>query len=159
MDTSSPSASGPGLTCPRCRTVGLETLDASPGITFYRCPGCSRQYARTPGAGLVDRWLSPVSLALYGVIFESDAIPHAPRIAQDLTRERDPASLAALAREIQLELDEPTQQVRDILPMAAPKTEEHLRAFLQAVVDQLRQASDGAPGQARSDDGDASLRG
>jgi hypothetical protein len=132
----SPSSDQP--TCPRCEAVSLEIVEASPAITFYRCPGCARQYSRKSGAGLVDRWLSPVSLALYGVIFASDAIGQATRIARTLAHDRDRASIEVLANEIQLELDEPTQQVGEILDMAVPKTEEHLRAFLQAVVTELR---------------------
>jgi transposase-like protein len=131
----------PRVACPRCKTITLEVLEASPEITFYRCPHCERHYARKPGIGLVDRWLSPVSLALYGVIYEPDAILHAPRIARELASARDRASIEALAREIQLELDEPTQRVAEILDMAALKTEEHLREFLRLVVEHLRQAA------------------
>jgi hypothetical protein len=121
--------------------ITLIVVEASPEMTFYRCPHCERHYARKPGMGLVDRWGSPVSLALYGVIYEPDAILHAPRIARELASARDRSSSEALAREIQLELDEPTQRVAEILDMAAPKTEVHLREFLRLVVEHLRQAS------------------
>src|SRR6266536_2855079 len=106
-----PSAGDPPASCLRCKTVYLKIVKASPEITFYRCPRCTRHYAGTPGAGLVDRWGSPVSRALYGVIYEPDAIPHAPRIAGELARGRTGPAIEALAREIQLELDEPTQRV------------------------------------------------
>jgi hypothetical protein len=128
------------IVCLRCKTVTLDILEPSSEVTFYRCPRCERHYAQQPGKGLVDRWLSPASLALYGVIYEPDAIMHAPRIARDLASTRDRASIEALAREIQLELDEPTQRVTEILDMAAPKTEEHLRKFLGLVAEHLRQA-------------------
>jgi hypothetical protein len=129
------------LACLRCKTVTLDILEASSEITFYWCPRCERQYAQQAGKGLVDRWLSPASLALYGVIYEPDAIMHAPRIAKDLASTRDRASIEVLAREIQLEFDEPTQRVTEILDMAVPKTEEHLREFLRLVAEHLRQAA------------------
>jgi hypothetical protein len=94
---------------------------------------------------LVDRWLSPVSLALYGVIYEPDAIPHAARIAEQLASGKDRASIARLAREIQRELDEPTQPVAEILDMVAAKSEESLREFLRVVVERLWQAAERAP--------------
>jgi hypothetical protein len=65
-----------------------------------------------------------------------------------LAREKDAVYLEAFAREIQMELDEPTQEVSAILDMAAVKSEEHLRAFLQRVADLLRQLAaqaDNAP--------------
>jgi hypothetical protein len=128
-------------TCPRCQTVTLDIVAASSEISVYRCLRSERQYARTPGTGVVDRWLSPVSLALYGVIYEPDAIIHAPRIATELARTRDRAMIDVLAGEMQRELDEPTQWVAAILDMATPKTEEHLREFLRLVVEHLRQAA------------------
>jgi hypothetical protein len=126
--------------CLRCKTVTLEVLDTLPEITCYRCLHCKRHYAKEPGKGLVSRWGSPLSLALYGVIFAADAIPHVADTARELARSRDSQAIEALADEIQLELDEPTQRVAEIHDMAAPKAEEHLRDFLRLVVEELRQA-------------------
>jgi hypothetical protein len=97
---------------------------------------------------VTDRWGSPISLALYGVIFDRDAIPRADQIAEMLARDKDAVYLEAFAREIQSELDEPTQQVSEILDMAAVKSEANLRAFLQRVADRLRELAaqaDNAP--------------
>jgi hypothetical protein len=58
--------------------------------------------------------------------------------ARDMRRNRPPAEVAAMADEIALELDQPTQQVRDILGCAA--SEESCRAFLAGVVRELRKA-------------------
>ena len=88
---------------------------------------------------MTDRWGSPISLALYGVIFDRDAIPRAGQIAEMLARDKDAAYLEAFARAIQAELDEPTQQVSEILDMAVPKSEDHLRTFLQRVGNRLRE--------------------
>jgi hypothetical protein len=79
----------------------------------------------------------PVSLALYAVMFEPDPAVHAGRVAA-MFRRRDwsPDKLAAMTREIALELEQPTQQVRDILDCAA--TEEKCRQFLAAFVASMR---------------------
>lgn len=125
--------------CLRCKTVRLDVLESDAEIAFFACSRCGRQYARTPRGGLVYRWGNPLSLALYGVIYEADAPPHAARIADHLARDRDAAALAPFIREIELELANPTQAVTEIVPMAAPKSEENLRAFLRLVAVQLRQ--------------------
>jgi predicted RNA-binding Zn-ribbon protein involved in translation (DUF1610 family) len=101
---------GPSL-CLRCKTVPLNVLQSDAEITFFVCPRCGRQYARKSGAGLVYRWGSPLSIALYGVIYEVDAQPHAGRIADELASGKAPADLECFIREIELELAEPTQAV------------------------------------------------
>ena len=130
---------GPTPLCLRCKTVRLDVLESSAAITFYACPQCDRHYARKPGKDLVYRWGNPLSLALYGVIYETDAPPHAARLADQLVRAKDPAELKRIVDEIELELADPTQRVTEILPMAVPKTEENLREFLRLVAAQLRQ--------------------
>ena len=82
-----------------------------------------------------------MSLALYGVVFEPDAIPHAARIADQLARGHDTEYARHLAREIERELDELTQRVSEILDMSVVKSEEHLRTFLRLVARHLRQAA------------------
>ena len=129
---------GPTPLCLRCKTVRLDVLESDAEITFFACPQCGRQYARKAGEALTYRWGGPLSLALYGVIYETDAPPHAARIADQLARGRDSAALDRLIREIELELADPTQRVSEILPMAVPKTEENLREFLRLVAVQLR---------------------
>jgi hypothetical protein len=131
---------GPSL-CLRCKTVPLNVLQSDAEITFFVCPRCSRQYVRKSGAGLVYRWGHPLTLALYGVICEPDAPPHAARIADQLASGEDPADLERFIREIELELADPTQAVTEILPMAVPKTEENLREFLRLVAVELRRRS------------------
>lgn len=125
--------------CLRCKTVGLDALESDAEIAFFACSRCGRQYARKAGADLVYRWGNPLSLALYGVIYETDALPHAARIADQLADGRDPAARQLFINEIELELAEPTQAVSEILPMAAPKTEENLREFLRLVAARLRE--------------------
>lgn len=108
-----------------------QTFD---GIVFYDCPRCLRSYALKNGKTLTYRWLHPISLALYGVLFEKKPNSHAERIANDLRRAY-PDHFAHMAQEIELELRQPTQQVRDIIDN--PSTEAECRAFLELVVGHL----------------------
>ena len=128
---------GPPL-CLRCKTVRLDVLHSDAEIAFLACPSCQREYTRRAGGALVERWRGPLSIALYGVIFAEDAIPHAERIAEQLASSWDPATLELFISEIELELADPIQAVTEILPMAAPKTEENLREFLRLVAVHLR---------------------
>lgn len=108
-------------------------------MAFFECPSCRRHFARKHGGALTYRWGHPVSLALYGVLFASDPLTEAPRIAESLRQQgRTPEALAAFAEEIERELAQPTQQVRDILGSKA--SEAACRAFLAAVVRQLKDA-------------------
>ena len=123
--------------CPRCVDVELSLLPASTNdIAFFECPSCHRQYAQKPGHPLVYRWLHPVSLPLYTVLFDSEPILKAQSVAQGLANSRSRETLARIIDEIELELRHPTQNVRDILGNYA--SEEKCREFLEAVVAQMR---------------------
>ena len=120
--------------CLRCETTQLTVLpESSDQITFYECPSCHRNFAQEPGRGLCDRWPSPISLVLYGIQFEPKPQANYQRVAQSLLHEKSREEIAWLAEEIEHELREPTQQVRDILSL--PQDEEDLRSFLRLVVD------------------------
>ena len=125
------------LTCPRCPEV---TLLRSPGstaeITFLECPSCQRWYAKKPGAPLTYRWGHPVTLALYSVIFDRDPVPQAKSIARGFLETRGREVVARMADEIEFELNQPTQRVRDALDSVA--TEEKCREFLKAFVSFVR---------------------
>ena len=56
--------------CPRCGIPLVLNPDTDAAITFYDCPSCQWHFAQEPGKGLHDRWLSPLSIALYSQIFE-----------------------------------------------------------------------------------------
>jgi hypothetical protein len=98
---------------------------------FFECLACGRQYALRPGQELTYRWRHPISLALYGVIFDPPTNAAVLRAAESLREGRSDDEIAALVKEIRLELNDPTQQVRDILDCRA--TEEELRNFLGLV--------------------------
>jgi hypothetical protein len=123
--------------CLRCETTQLDVLpDSNDQITFYECPSCHRQFAQTPGRGLCDRWLSPISLVLYGMQFEAKPQMHYQSIARSLLHDRSRREVELMVEEIDRELSKPTQQVRDILGL--PQDEEELRSFLRLVVDYLK---------------------
>lgn len=119
--------------CLRCETVKLIVLhDSSKEITFYECPNCSRHFAQKLGQGLCDRWLSPISLVLYGVIFERQPQDAYQRIAELFLKQRAD-DIPFFIEEITQELQKPTQNVCDILGLQ--QNEQDVRAFLQLVVD------------------------
>lgn len=120
--------------CLRCETTPLTVLpESNDQITFYECPSCHRHFAQEPGRELCDRWLSPISLVLYGIQFEPKPQAHYQRVAQSLLHDRPQDEMAWMVEEIEHELKKPTQRVRDILSL--PHDEEDLRQFLRLVVD------------------------
>ena len=81
------------------------------------------------------RWLHPISLVLYPVIFEVDPGQHCERIADMFAKHESIERIKLIVQEIKLELDDPTQQIRDILKCHA--SEEDLRKYLLCVADRL----------------------
>ena len=130
------------LYCLRCQAEPLQRLDVSDaGIEFFECSACRRQYALRPGKGLTYRWGHPISLALYGVIFDESPADAEQicKVSAHLQGGRSDVEIAALVKEIRFELSEPTQQVRDILDCRA--TEQKLRLFLQLLCDRLEKGA------------------
>jgi hypothetical protein len=123
--------------CLRCPSRELEMLPESfPEMSFFACPVCQRHYARRVNGRLTYRWLHPISLALYGVIFDADPVPRAAKTARDLLRNRSRDEIDWIISEIDLELEHPTQSVREILENVA--SEEQCRAFLVEVTKCLK---------------------
>jgi hypothetical protein len=121
--------------CLRCKTTELS-VSASPGeISFFECPKCHRNFAQKPGGALCFRWLHPISLVLYPVIFEAHPGRHCERIANMFAEQESSERIKLIALEIKLELDDPTQHIRDILECRA--SEEDLRRYLRCVADRL----------------------
>ncbi len=119
--------------CLRCETVQLRVISTSTQeITFYECPSCSRHFAQKLGQGLCDRWLSPIGIVLYGIIFERYPQDAYQRIAEQFLEQRA-GDIPLLIEEITQELQKPTQNVCDILDLQ--QNERDVRAFLQLVVD------------------------
>jgi hypothetical protein len=121
--------------CLRCKTAELIALASPPGISFFECPECHRNFAQKAGSGLCFRWPQPIGLLLYPVIFEADPLPHCERVAGMFAKQESAERVERIVREIRLELDDPTQQVRDILECLA--SEEDLREYLRCVTGRL----------------------
>lgn len=136
------------LCCLRCDSTPLTALgESNDQITFYKCPSCLRQYAQRAGRTLCDRWLGPLPIVLYGIQFEPHPQAGAERVARSLLQQQKPEEITRMICEIEAELQEPRQQVRDILDL--PQPEEEVRAFLRRVVDYWRAEIEG---QERSGD-------
>ena len=129
----------PGEKCLRCNDQSLRLLsDSTAEITFYECPQCGRHYTKKPGEELHDRWLSPISVVLYLVIFHRDPREHIDPIANLLIKERDRNELSTIVHEIDQELKEPTQRVSQILDLVHAPSEEIVREFLHGVSVRLK---------------------
>jgi hypothetical protein len=129
----------PAPFCLRCPDVALRALDGPPDISFFECPSCRRHYSQKKSGALTYRWRHPISLPLYFVLFSKEPVAEALRVAAHLADTLSSAELEAMTREIELELEQPTQEVRTILNN--PQSEEACREFLVSVARLLRQIS------------------
>jgi len=107
-------------------------------VAFFECPSCFRQYAMRNGGVLTYRWGHPISLALYGIMFKSQPLDAAQTISELLARDRKAAEMVALIAEIEWELEHPTQQVSEILEVAASESE--CREFLAVLARKLKES-------------------
>ena len=120
--------------CLRCS--GIELVPSGPfgaELEFFDCPACRRRYAREPGGPLTFRWLHPISLVLYEILFDSNPLE---RLENSGVLSEPPEVLLRMVEEIELELTQPTQQVRDILDN--PQTEEECRLYLRELAARAR---------------------
>lgn len=133
------------MNCPRCEAVEAESTSGGK-VEFVTCPRCGRHFRVTPDGRLVERWLGPLSLVLYPVIFEKRPQNEAERIASELYAASEPGrrsifrsfsreELRQLLSEIRLELRFPTQNVREILDLRGDEAD--LREYLAAVAKRL----------------------
>jgi len=120
----------------------LAETEHYPKIRFFLCSNCSRRYALEPGQALTLRWLEAVTLPLHEVYAYDAPVEHALRIAQKFVSQFSTQELDWIVEEIRLELDDPTQQVRDTLDCKA--SEADLRQYLSSFcehVERLRSMS------------------
>jgi hypothetical protein len=99
----------------------VEVDSGSASAQFLTGPRCRREYTRLPGVPLTSRWGDPLSLALYSVIFEQRPAD----VDMNFIDRQLPAfpGLEAAVLEIGLELEQPTQRVKDILDCVATEAE------------------------------------
>jgi hypothetical protein len=124
--SSQPSANAPN--CGRCKTTALVPVESPDSISFYECPKCQRKFARKQDGALTLRWGHPINLLLYPVIFEQHPEQHCEEVAALFAKQETADRIKRIVEETRLELDDPTQQVRDILESHA--SEEALRRYL-----------------------------
>lgn len=134
--------------CLRCKTAELVALDSPRDVSFFECPRCHRNFTRRTEGALFFRWGHPITLLLYPVIFESRPVERCEGVVSGFVKGRSSEILQRAIEEIRLELNEPTQQVRDTLNCCA--SEQDLRAYLHRAVDQM---------EARIGQGDVRSRG
>jgi|MudIll2142460700_1097286.scaffolds.fasta_scaffold11760_2 hypothetical protein len=101
------------MKCPRCGGSLVLSPDSTATIKFYDCPSCPWHFVQEPGQGLHDRWLSPLSIALYSQIFQKHPDQTAEANAKALLSQR-PDMIAAILDEIDREIESPTQRVSEI---------------------------------------------
>jgi len=82
----------------------------------------------------------PISLVLYGVIFDKKPINRAKHIAEQFSA-RDDINLPFLIKNIIAELQTPTQKVSEILDLSYPN-EIALRSFLKVFCEELSRIKD-----------------
>ncbi|MGA2589413.1 MAG: hypothetical protein ABSH32_05835 [Bryobacteraceae bacterium] len=83
--------------------------------------------------------MHPISLLLYGILFDVNLVGRARALLQAAEQlPNQPNATRRMIDEIELELTQPTQQVRDILDN--PQTEEQCRQFLREFVAKVRTA-------------------
>jgi hypothetical protein len=123
--------------CLRCEDSILTITDKAPGMRFYVCPKCERRYAKgkETGGRLVFRWLHPISVALYAVIFSPEPLTEVARVAELLLSE-SPQWQRVFVHEVELELRKPTQAIRD-MHSGMLGSEQELRDFLRLVAGRL----------------------
>jgi len=120
--------------CFRCHTLLLKDSKVK-RITFYQCPKCLSAYSKESNKPLHDRWRMPLSLVLYGVIFDKNPLLKYKSIAIEFSK-RDDLDLDFMISDIKQELEKPRQNVSHILDFEYPD-EVKLREFLQKFEDSL----------------------
>src|SRR5262245_860084 len=124
------------LKCLRCAGVMLVRLpESNDDITFFECPSCHRHYAKTPAGTLTYRWRHPVTLALYGVLFDDNPVLRAESEAAAFMKNRSCEEILRMTDDIELELKHPSQPVREALGNRASeeKCRDYLRAFISHI--------------------------
>jgi hypothetical protein len=123
----------------------MELVDN--GNNFFTCPDCNRRFHLKEDGTLTERWLGPISMVLYPVIFTSSPQSRASDIADSLYQSMIPngkslfrsftlEQIEYLVNEVETELAHPTQKVKDILDCKG--SESDLREYLSLVVEQLK---------------------
>ncbi len=130
------SENAPVKICLRCASELSCSRDSRDGvIDFFDCPECHSRYAQAPGQCLHDRWLMPLTLPLYMVMFDQKPVEKAEFVAQAMM-ERGPGFAEVVLEHVNEELARPKQKVREIHDLVC-KDEALLRKFLKQFSQEL----------------------
>ena len=124
------------LICFRCNGE-LVLIQSVESIEFFKCESCKREFARENRNELTDRWGSPISIALYSIIFEKEPISeeHIDFTAHELIEQFND-NIEEFINEISIELINPKQKVSEILNMLG--NEKIARDYLKRLVVKLK---------------------
>ncbi|MBV1907982.1 MAG: TTC39/IML2 family protein [Kangiellaceae bacterium] len=124
---------------PNCYRCKNELKDITPQgldtINFFSCEKCGCQYAKTNESELHDRWLMPLTLPLYEVIYEKQPLNKIDRVMNSINKKKEAFKLI-LAEHIESELQNPKQKISQIHQFQYPD-EEKLRHFLAEILNRL----------------------
>jgi hypothetical protein len=131
-----PSERGPVPHCLRCKTPELVALPDSPAdAAFFECPVCHRHFTKAADGSLSFRWGNPITLLLYPVIFEQHPLERCEQAVSEFVSGRSFEAVQQAIDEIRLELDDPTQQLRNALQCCASEVD--LRSYLRCAADRM----------------------
>ncbi len=123
----------------KCFRCNSELKDVTPSevtdIKFLSCENCRCQFSENSAGRLYDRWLMPITLPLYNVIFEKEPLDCVENIVKEMAT-RENKFVDALIEALSDELVNPKQRVTDIHDFSYPD-EVKLRKFLGLVKDGL----------------------
>jgi hypothetical protein len=125
------------LKCYRC---GGKLVDVTPEdvkqIRFHSCSECHAAYTENEEGRLHDRWLMPITIPLYSVIFDKEPLLRVDQVVSDIVS-RDKRFRDLLVIEIAEELRSPRQKISDIHKFKYPD-EDNLRKFLRLVLERIK---------------------
>ncbi|WP_093329507.1 hypothetical protein [Thalassotalea agarivorans] len=112
-----------------------ETSEEVESVRFWSCKSCSSRYTENGEGRLHDRWLMPITLALYGVIYEKEPRKNLEKVTADMRR-KGAKFVELLIDHISNELTNPKQRMSDIHQFIHAD-EQQLRQFLALLRDKL----------------------
>lgn len=131
--------------CQHCEGVLLRMPRSTDTTTALECSMCRRTFLQRTGEDVVDL-ITPLSLALYPVIFSSDLSADVQRVADSMRRQQTRRTCREFIAAARSELARPTQQVSNIHKLRHRPSEEEVRSFLSDLADALSSDEQTSPG-------------
>jgi|GEM_PF-3021631 len=128
------------LQCFRCDGALIDvSLEELTEIKFFACEHCPCQYTKNVQGRLHDRWLMPMTLALYAVLDEENPLLKVDYVVKQMLA-KGQRFTDALIEHIYQELENPQQQLTDMHSFSYPD-ENKLRQFLLLVKQGVEKAA------------------